>query len=265
MAKKISYESFYKAGQQITVGVRLSATVSREINAEIVSLADDRATVELIGALPPGVVLKKGDKRCMISGWSGWGFFSCDAVLEAEPSGKELSLRLVGSVEEKQRREYFRMDVSLPIRIEVPPVQGLAAVAERFKASRAASNSAPLKMTRFGAGYRAVLPDGTEILPTEVNLSAGGLRMRMTEQVLQGNRVLIDLFLPVAPLRRIPVVAEVLRCNEVTLRLEKGSVFIAAMKFVDIDEKDREAIIAYLFAEQRNQLQAEADRSGRGR
>jgi len=63
-----------------------------------------------------------------------------------------------------------------------------------------------------------------------------------------------------APPRIISTVAEVLRSNEVTLRLEKTPAYITAMKFILLEETDREAIISYLFSEQRLQLQSESDR-----
>jgi len=161
-------------------------------------------------------------------------------------------------------REYFRLDVFLPVRFEVPPTQSPVAVKERWNSLRGMSaNSPPPKMIPSGKGFRVVLPDGGDIPSQAVNLSGGGLRMRMPSSVPAGNWVQVDIFLPIAPPRIVCVVAEVLRCNEVTLRLEKNPVFITAMKFIHIDEKDREAIIAFLFAEQRSQLQAEAERADR--
>jgi len=267
MAKrKVIYGNYYKVGQQVTVGIQLSGAVARESNGEIVSLQDDWVTVELLGEMPPVLSGKKDDSRFSISGWSGWGFFRCDAIPDGTASSKELKLRLVGDVEERQRREHFRLDVSLPVRFEVPSTQSPAAVRDGWNDAHGRLLKAqPPKMIQSGQGYRVILPDGGDIPPQTLNLSGGGLRLRMPSAVPPGNRVRVELFLPLAPPRVIPVVAEILRCNEVTLRLEKEPVFITAMKFVHIDDKDREAIIAYLFAEQRSQLQAEADRLGRDR
>jgi len=262
--KKVDYGNYYKVGQQVTVGVRLSGAVARESNGEIVSLQGDRVIVELLGEMPPVLSGKKGDSGFSLSGWSGWGFFRCDAIPEGTASPKELKLRLVGEVEERQRREYFRLDVSLPVRFEVPPAQSPAAVRERWNEYRAGARKAlPPKMIRSGQGYRVMLPDGSDIPSQAVNLSGGGLRLRMSESIPVGHLAQVEIYLPVAPPRRIAVVAEVLRCNEVMLRLEKNAVFIVAVKFVHIDDKDREAIIAYLFAEQRSQLQSEAELADR--
>jgi len=262
--KKVNYGNYYKIGQPVKVGIQLSGAGSRESNGEITSLQDDRVIIEILGEMPSVLSGKKGASGFFVSGWSGWGFFRCDAVLDGVVSPKELALRLVGDVEEKQRREYFRLDVFLPVRFEVPPTQSPVALKERWNTSRGMSvNSPPPKMIPSGKAYRVLLPDGGDIPSQAVNLSGGGLRLRMPAAVPLGNRVQVDIFLPIAPPRIISAVAEVLRCNEVTLRLEKNPVFITAMKFIHIDEKDREAIIAFLFAEQRSQLQAEAERSDR--
>lgn len=259
--KKVIYGNYYKPGQQVTVGVRLSGSVARETNGEIVSLQDDRMIVELLGEMPPVISGRKAESHFSVSGWSGWGFFRCDAISEGMASQKELVLRLVGDVEEKQRREYFRLDVFLPVLFEIPVKQSPGEIKHRWDACRAESlKNPPPEMFPSGRGYRAVLPGGVDIPAQPVNLSGGGLRVRMSSAVPIGDLVHVRLYLPLAPPKVVNAVAEVLRCNEITLRLEKNPVFIIAMKFIHIDEKDRESIIAYLFAEQRIQLQYEAER-----
>jgi len=263
MAKqKVNYGQFYKVGQAVKVGVQLSNSVKREINGEVLSLEGDRVTVEILGGeMSSAFSGKKSGAGYSLSGWSGWGFFCCDAILDTVVSSKEIELRLTGSVEEKQRREYFRLDVSLPVRIEVPATQSPGAIKEQWHAFRAGALKAPPpEMFPSGKGYRAVLPGGIDIPAQPVNLSGGGLRLRRSSSIPAGDMVHVHLYLPLAPSRVINIVAEVLRCNEITLRLEKDPVMILAMKFVHIDEKDREAIISFLFSEQRIQLQSEAER-----
>ena len=194
-----------------------------------------------------------------LSGWSGWGFYSCEAVILEMVSPKEFDLRLEGDIEEIQRREYFRLDVSMPVKITTTPQQTIASLSEQWEKRIARHHTAPPpKMFASARGHRAVTADQEELPSQEVNLSGGGLRMRMQSAISSGTRIHVDLFLPMAPPRIISTVAEALRCNEITLRVEKAPVFIVAMKFILLEEKDREAIIAFLFSEQRLQLQAES-------
>jgi c-di-GMP-binding flagellar brake protein YcgR len=70
----------------------------------------------------------------------------------------------------------------------------------------------------------------------------------------------VDIFLPLAPARAISAMVEIIRCNELQLSWEKGTSYTTAMKFTGIEEKDREAIISFVFCEQRNQLKADTER-----
>jgi len=260
--RKINYEHYFNVGQQVKVGVRLSAGLLRESNGEITALSGNLVRVEILGGDTPKALssLKPGS-RVTMSGWSGWGFYCGNATLVEMVSPKEFALRLEGEVEEIQRREYFRLDVSLPVKVTVPPQQTIASLSEQWEKKIAQQqNALPLKMFSTASGYRAVTSSNEEIFSEDVNLSGGGIRLRMQSALSIGTRIHVDLFLPMNPPRILSTVAEALRCNEVTLRIGKAPVFIVAMKFILLAEKDREAIIAYLFSEQRLQLQTEAGR-----
>ncbi len=258
--KKINYDHYFKERQQVKVGVRLSATLLRESNGEIAAFSENRVRVEILGGdAPKTLSAQKPGSRVTLSGWSGWGFHSCEAVILEIISPKEFDLRLEGDIEEIQRREYFRLDVSMPVKTTITPQQTIASLSEQWEKRIAQHQTAPPpEMFASAKGHRAVTADNEEIPSQEVNLSGGGLRMRMQSAISSGTRLHVDLFLPMAPPRIISTVAEALRCNEITLRLEKTPVFIVAMKFILLAEKDREAIIAFLFSEQRLQLQAES-------
>jgi len=263
MAKrKIPYDHYFSVGQQVKAGVRLSATLLRESNGEITAFSGNRARVEILGGtMPKALSSQKPGARISLSGWSGWGFYCCEAILVEFVSPNEFDLRLEGNIEEIQRREYFRLDVSLPVTVATPPQQTIAALSEqREKRKVQQQKAAPPAIFATARGYRVVTANKEEILSQEINLSGGGLRMRMSSSVTPGTRLHVDLFLPSTPARILPLVAEALRCNEIMLRVEKTPVFIVAMKFILIEEKDREAIISHLFSEQRLQLQSESER-----
>lgn len=262
MAKrKINYELFFKEGQQVKIGVRLSSNLLRESNGEISTFSENRAKVELLGDAPKAIAALEPGSRVTLSGWSGWGFYCAEAILVAKISPQEFDLRLEGAVEEIQRREYFRLDVSLPVTIATPDQQTIAALSEQWEKKKARNQAAPPpRIFASAKGYRAIDAAKKEYPAEDLNLSGGGLRLRMPSAVSGGTRIHVDIFLPATPPRIISTVAEVLRCNEVTLRIETAPIFIVAMKFILIEEKDREAIIAFLFSEQRLQLQSESVR-----
>lgn len=262
MAKtKLNYEFYFKDGQQVKVGVRLSATLLRESNGEITAFSENRATIEILGGdAPKALSTLKAGSRVTLSGWSGWGFYCCDATLVKTASPKLFELRLEGQVEEIQRRDYFRLDVSLPVQTAIPTQQTIASLSDQWEEKKTKNQTAPPpRMFPTAKGYRTILAGNEEIFSEDVNLSGGGIRLRMQSEIPIGTRIHVDLFLPMAPPRVISTIAESLRCNEIKLRVEKTPVFIVAMKFILLEENDREAIIAFLFSEQRLQLQAESD------
>jgi hypothetical protein len=259
--KKVDYSEYFKVGQHVKLAIYLSQNLSREINGEITAFGLDRVKVEFLGGgMPIPLEGQKPGTKVTLAGWSGWGFYQCDGIFEEIVSAKEIRLKLSGEVEEKQRREYFRLDVVLPVIINLPETQNLSRIREEWHNNRQRNLMAPApELVATSSGYRAIFHSGKDIEPQTVNLSAGGIRVLTRADVSQGFMVHSQILLPYAPARIISAVSEVLRCNELTLRIENDPAFIAAMKFVHIDEKDREAIISYLFAEQRNQIQSERD------
>jgi c-di-GMP-binding flagellar brake protein YcgR len=104
-------------------------------------------------------------------------------------------------------------------------------------------------------GYRIVNRHERDGIPRQpVNLSGGGMRTRIFEFVNPGTRLSANLVLPVSEPHVIHVAAEVVRCSEILLSWDKFSSYLTAMKFICIDEKDREKIINFIFCEQRNRL-----------
>lgn len=268
MAKNtVPYEKFFKSSQQIRLLIHLKEKKYLDINAEISSITGDFVLLEILGDGIPGKELA-GKKGCRVtfSGISETGIYKCNALLEQTSGSKQVGLRLVGDVDEQQRREYFRLDVFLPLLYSIPELQQNKAVTEMWRARRESVLSLPApKMFPSGSGYCVVeWQENEDILPQSINLSGGGFRFRIHQFAAPGTKMLVDLFLPVAPTRVISTLAEVVRCNEIALRLEKGTSFSTAMQFLEIDENDRETIISFLFMEQRKGLMEIREKSFSG-
>jgi len=165
-------------------------------------------------------------------------------------------IRLTGPVIEKQTRENFRLDVSIPISYSIPEKQLLADVHEEWDDTRKLLDGcAPPVLVATPDGFKVVKWNGpVEIVPLNVNLSGEGIRFKTPEYVTPESLVVINLFLPLVPPRVIHTVAETLRCSKVVLDREKGEHYITATRFHLISEKDRETIIGFIFAEQRRLL-----------
>ncbi|HET6419136.1 MAG TPA: PilZ-like domain-containing protein [Geobacteraceae bacterium] len=261
--KAVEYGKYFSSGQQARAVIRLNDGNFLDRNAEIISVDGNLVWLELLGE---GVLeiapAKRNGCKVTLNVSSGWGLFRCSGALEEVPDNKKIGIHLAGKVEEQQRREYFRLDVDAPVIYEIPKDQHITSVTARWMENRNKNGSSPAPvMTSHYGGYKVVKwRGGDDLLPVTVNLSGGGLRFKTPDFIEPGKRILLDLFLPLAPSRVISTVAEIVRCSEIQLSWEKGTSYMTAMKFINIDEKDRESIIYFVFSEQRNQLKAEKER-----
>jgi hypothetical protein len=257
--KLLQYKKYFRIEDQAKMFIRLNGKNSIDNYAEISEIKDDRVWLEVLG---DGVrVHELADKigtEVSLSGSSGWGLYRCNALLEEVTGNKKICVRLVGEVDEQQRREYFRLDVEVPVVYTLPTENNKTAVTEQWilKKDQHLSLPEPIMLPHEN-GYKVVKwLGGNTLLPQKVNLSGGGVRMKTDEFIERGRRILVDIFLPLAPPCMVSTVAEVVRCNEMRLNWEKGAYFTTALRFINIDEKDCEAIISFVFSEQRNKLQA---------
>ncbi len=89
--------------------------------------------------------------------------------------------------------------------------------------------------------------------PVGVNLSGGGLRMVIPDQLAAGQKLVVELTLPTMPPVGITSIAEVVRVLSVDTA-EGETRYETALKFIDIHEDDREKIIRYVFKRQRHEI-----------
>lgn len=138
-------------------------------------------------------------------------------------SETKLQLRALDTFSETQKRAYFRVDADLSV------------------------------------SYWQMESDEDEnaqSVQTPVNVSGGGMRIPVKDAMREGSKVGLEIILGAPRPRVIECVAMVVR----SFRL--GGVMQLALRFVDIEEEDQDAIVAYCFAEQRKQLRLKVHMMG---
>jgi PilZN1 domain-containing protein/PilZ domain-containing protein len=258
------YEQFFQATDLVTVGIHLADDSFLEDSATILSLEGDLVLLELYGrGLPPQLAAQAG-APVIVTSREGWALYRCEAALAESITGREIKLRFVGKVEVKQRREFFRMDVTIPVYYTLPSDQQLSTVLKEWGLRQQQSqNALPPEVDFIEESFKVIDWDGgKEVEPARVNLSGGGLRFKVRDSLAYGAMLHLDIFLPVLPLRVIQAVGSVVRSKELLLSMDRYSYFSTAMAFKFIDTRDREAIISYIFNEQRNRLRQGGIRRG---
>ncbi len=132
-----------------------------------------------------------------------------------------LVLQAPERIERIQRRDYVRLDVSVPVRFSVI--------------------GAP-----DGFEYDAVLTFATRTR----DISGGGALLLAPLRLVSGAR--LDLLMELPEARAVHTLAEVVRLAPDGAVVEHpGPVWSTGVRFIGIDDRDREAIIRYIFGEQR--------------
>jgi hypothetical protein len=166
--------------------------------------------------------------------------------------GSNITVHLHGQPEIKQRRDYFRLDVHMPVIYKSSEDQQLSSLEGIWKARRMMHEfSDQPRVIPFNDSYKVLgWGDGIDVEPGMVNLSGGGLKMETAEEFKHGHLLELTLFLPATPIQAILAVASVIRATEVNLAIGNLKAYSVAMKFVFIAEKDQEKIISHIFNEQ---------------
>jgi hypothetical protein len=139
---------------------------------------------------------------------------SIKAKINSSAEEAKLLLEMVESFSYVQKRGYFRVDADLSVSYWVIDEENPSA----------------------------------KSVQTPVNISGGGLRLPVTETIKKGTRLGLEIVID-APQ---PTVVECI--GEVVSNYETAGVKQLALSFVQIEDEDQDAIIAYCLAEQRKQL-----------
>ncbi|BDV44420.1 pilus protein PilZ [Geotalea uraniireducens] len=253
------YGTYFEVLQKINLAIRLDGGGSFDGTAAITALKGDLVWLELYGneQPPQGGVCSGADAS--LSVWTAGALCRCDASVEGVRDDRQFVLRFTGAVRELQRREYFRLDVEFPFIWSVIPAMSREDAEAHWLTARSECQSLP-EVVPAGDSFKVVGWNGNDVSPQRANLSGGGVRFKVSEWVEAGSLLEMTLFLPFPQPRIVLCVAEALRCQEISLTFDPGTHYQLSLKFVIVGEKDREAIITYLFAEQRRELMMKKQR-----
>lgn len=139
-----------------------------------------------------------------------------------------LLIQMVSQVDKNQRRDYYR----LPLVTDVIFKTQIGVVKE--------------KQINNGKIEEVEIPSYKELAVVTKDISGGGLRAMVGERFEPGSKLQVIIILDN---ERIVVNAEVVRCqifDETVKRYDCG------VRFLEVEEKDRSRIIAFIFEKQRN-------------
>lgn len=154
-------------------------------------------------------------ETCQISFDVGGSTRSVRAKISSVVSDAKLQLEMVESFTHVQKRAYFRVDADLSVSYWV------------------LEEECPLARS----------------IQTPVNISGGGVRLPVDEPLPEGVKLGLELVLDGPEPKVVECAARVVRSYEGGPTGKQ-----VALTFVDLEEEDQDAIVAYCLAEQRKQL-----------
>ena len=256
------YERHFLPQQLVRVAFPSSLVKRMDVQARAAGLTRDLLELELEeDRLPMEINIALGDVLELRSGREGSGF-RCRALLISGTDSRYLLVRLVGSVIYEELREFFRIDTYLPLRYT--PMPGWDEKSARRKWLEVTENR--LRSARLPASfiYQGEPPDSTGQTsepsppieldpPIAANISGGGLRTTISQELVAGSYALLELYLPGSTPRIIDVAGEVLSSDPESLHHEQ-TAYSTAFKFTCIDERDRDTLISYIQSVQQKQI-----------
>jgi len=262
------YAKYFHEGGRVKVGVPLDGGGMFPEWGVIASLERDLLEVDLSrDSLPEHARIELG--RTLDLGLpSVQGGLSCRGVLVGEePHGHRLVLRLIEEVVPFEPREFFRQDVYLPLDYRLPFTQIPEDVRARWEeyrreiefAAQSPEPGEPEELEDSREEIRARLEKRKTAPPVAANMSGGGVRLNIAENLREGEMVELSIYLPHPhPPRVLEIVGEVVQVNPLPDNLR----FSTALQYRFIDEADRDRLIGYISAQQLLQLSQHGPRMG---
>jgi hypothetical protein len=263
MSDMEQYSNYFTAGMKVRVGIPMPNAEVFLDWAVIHNIDEDLVTLQLSrDQLPVNVSLHMGQILDIRGGHEGSGF-SCRAIIVIEGHAREILLRLIGEIVSDELREFYRIDAFLPIKYYILREQKPDILRREWIARREQRHIEELahKENRWDSSLlveSAELPQELRqeamadyedswdtIIPLAANISGGGIRIISHQNLKHGEYALLEILIPLPP-RIVDAVVRVVFANRNYAAGVDHEYYNIAMKFVFINERDRDAIINYI-------------------
>jgi hypothetical protein len=196
--------------------------------------------------LPKSVILETGTEIYLRTGKEGEGY-RCGAILLNCDNYSCFHLRLTGEVLPFNERQFFRIDVFIPLSYRPYSDHG------RWPSNEAEPES-PSGEYHGEVGQAEICAPQNEPLPVAANLSGAGVRINIPERFEIGELLDLTLHLPFGDANTMTLVGQVVHVVELSRAGDSNPLFGTALHFVSLDDSHRETLIRFIQRVQLKQL-----------
>jgi hypothetical protein len=263
-----AYREYLRQGLRIEIGIPLSGGgVFRDWAIIVESRADELLAQISRDVLPANVRVDVGF-ILDVSIWIKKEVHTCSGIVTERLGGRVLRIRLFGTFTLRERRQFFRIDLSLRMKFALLSHADMKDVERDWERRRDVEHMKFQGYDQFviaahQARYTpAIALEWHEILWADVNLGGGGISIRLPEPVQPGRLLALEIHLPLTPPRQIQAVAEVIHVRPPKVQRDGTPYFAAGLHFMFLDERDRDLIFGHLSVTQIAHLRKVAEMRG---
>lgn len=217
-------------------------------DAEILSLYQDLLELRISRIiLPKTAILEIGTPLYVRTGKKGAGF-RCRGILLNYDSLSSLFIRLTGEILSSNDREYFRIDVYIPLKYR------LYSDKDETEAKRGGDSAGV--SDDYQLGQNGALTDAVseKPLPVAANLSGAGVRVHLSDRFEIDQLLQLTLFLPPAYGGPMTLPGLVVYAMQLGRTGDTRELFDTAIRFVNVDDQDRDNLLKFIHAMELEQL-----------
>ena len=249
------YQHYFGTGLRVEVRLPRGPEETFRDGAVIALMDEDLVKLQLSRDVLPDNVKADTGTVVDIRGGKDGSAHCCRAIIVEEWDGTLLTVRLIGTVIPDEMREFYRIETYIPLRYRLEPDTSPEQIREQWHAQRHPAPQ-PEKDAPPLIPETASPAEPTNAAPLAANLSGSGIRIRIHEELTAGTLLPMELYLNLETLKVVPVVGEVVQVSPLRTREEDAPLFSTALRFICIDERDRDAVIRFISAEQLARLRS---------
>jgi hypothetical protein len=243
----LKYADYFPIGMRVEVELPLAEGNLLREDARIVFAHRDLLELQLSRhIIPDSVILEIGTDLFLRTGKKGKGY-RCRALFLRCDSQSRFHVRLTGEIIPLNEREFFRIDVFIPLLYR--PYSEHGRVGMREGGLNSPSEGAQSGENRAGMGADLKRP-----FPVAANLSGAGVRINMPERFEIDELLELTLYLPFGDASTMTLVGQVVHVIELSRAGDPHPLFGTALHFVSLDDSHRETLIRFIQKVQLKQL-----------
>jgi len=194
--------------------------------------------------------------------------YSCRAIIVIEGRARVVLVRLIGEIVTDELREFYRVDAFLPIKYYLSREQNPDILKKEWQVRRQKRLADELLRKQqlwdvtFIAENSDLPPERRQvqpakehdeydaswdtIIPLAASISGGGIRIAAHQHFEEGQYVPLEILVPTSPHRIVEAIGKVVFVTRNYALPGDRESFNVALKFVFIDERDRDAIVNHI-------------------